>query len=245
MELVNNKLIDANDIRLDLEISKQFSTWIKTNIERCFLVENKDFYPSRDKTYIGRTPTKYYLTKDAALAIILVSGGKNAKAVRDKVIELYNQHDTGLAFTAPQIEALMDLSKAMTLISIQKEVEKKHFDLYNQPQTWWNYRAAILGYSKESLIEGMRNVNKKHSSIRASLIKLDSNELIRTGVIDLLLAMGKTTEYATNVGNLCKSIASKMKLGDIIWDDTKENSLKLNQSEISEIKSNYVKINKL
>jgi hypothetical protein len=73
----------------------------------------------------------------------------------------------------------------------------------------------------------MRQVNKKHHSIRKSLIQLDSNELIRTGVIDFMMCMGKTREYAINVGNLCKSIAEKTKLGNIIWDDTKENPLGL------------------
>jgi len=44
----------------------------------------------------------------------------------------------------------------------------------------------------------MRKVNKKHKSIKKSLIQLDSNELIRTGVIDFFMALGKNKEYATN-----------------------------------------------
>lgn len=241
----SNDNVDAREIYNFIGVKSRFNGWILESLSFIGAKEHKDFCRKNGKSTGGRPTIEYDVTIECAKELCLVQRSDKSKQLRQWLISLSNQHDTGLAFTAPQIEALMDLSKAMTLISIQKEVEKKHFDLYNQPQTWWNYRAAILGYSKESLIEGMRNVNKKHSSIRASLIKLDSNELIRTGVIDLLLAMGKTTEYATNVGNLCKSIASKMKLGDIIWDDTKENSLKLNQSEISEIKSNYVKINKL
>jgi hypothetical protein len=163
-----------------------------------------------------------------------MSGGKNAKEVRDRLINLYKQHDTGLAFTAPQIEALMDLSKAITLVSIQKQVERKHFNIYNNPQSWYEYRAALLGYSKDTLMEAMCQVNKKYHSIRSSLIQLDSNELIRTGVIDIMKCLGKTDEYAINVGNLCKSISEKAKFGNIIWDDTKENPLKLNQGEINE-----------
>ena len=99
-----------------------------------------------------------------------MSGGQNAKKVRDDIIKLYNQHDTGLAFTAQQIEGLIDLSKAMTLVSIQKNVEKKHFEIYNDKYTWYQYRAALLGYGTDDVIEGMRKVNKKHHSIRASLI---------------------------------------------------------------------------
>ena len=53
--------------------------------------------------------------------------------------------------------------------------------------------------------------------------------------------MGKTQEYATNVGNLCKSIAEKTKLGNIIWDDTKDNPLGLNNGKIIERKSLFNK----
>ena len=174
-----------------------------------------------------------------------MSGGKNANALRKMLINLYNQHDTGLAFTAQQIESLMDLSKAMTLVSIQKEVQQKHFNVYNNKFTWYGYRAALLGYKTKDVIEAMQKVNKKHRTMKASLVQLDANELIRTGVIDFMVAMGKTTEYATNVGNLCKSMAEKMKLGNIIWDDTKENPLKINQHEITERQNNFNSVKKI
>ena len=133
----------------------------------------------------------------------------------------------------------MDLSRAMTLVSIQKEVENKHFAIYNDKYTWYKYRANLLGYSTKDVMDAMQKVNKKHRSIRTSLVQLDANELIRTGVVDFMGAIGKTNEYAINVGNLCKSMAAKMKLGNIIWDDTKENPLKINKSETSELKKNY------
>ena len=189
----------------------------------------------------GRPSIEYLLNRDSALAIIMMSGGPLAKELRKKVIELYKAHDTGLAFTTPQIEALMDLSKAVTLISIQKEVEKKHFNIYNNPATWYEYRAGLLGYSKDSLIEAMCQVNKKYHSMRSALVQLDSNELIRTGVIDIMKALGKTDEYSRNVGDLCKSLSEKANFGNIIWDDTKENPLGLNQTEVIERKKIYDK----
>jgi NCAIR mutase (PurE)-related protein len=135
----------------------------------------------------------------------------------------------------------MDLSKSMTLVFIQKEVERKHYNIYNDKYTWYDYRAHLLGYSTKDIIEAMQKVNKQHHSIRASLVQLDANELIRTGVIDLMLCLGKTQEYATNVGNLCKSIAQKVKYGNIIWDDTKENPLQLNQSDVNDKKNTFNK----
>jgi phage anti-repressor protein len=233
----NQNLISSKELYAELGIKRDFSTWIKQSIERADLEENKDFTPIKGESTGGRPTIDYLLVRDAALTVIMMSGGQYASQLRKTVIELYNQHNTGLAFNVHQIEALIDLSKAMTLVSIQKHVEKKHFTLYNHPETWWDYRAGLLGYSKNSLIEAMREVNKKHHSIKTSLIQLDADELIRTGVIDLMCAIGKTNEYAVNVGNLCKSIASKMKLRNMIWDDTAENPLKLNQSEITEKES--------
>jgi hypothetical protein len=169
----------------------------------------------------------------------LLEKNDKGKELRRWLIGLGNQHDTGLAFSAIQIESLIDLSKAMTLISIQKDVERKHFDLFNNKYEWHNYRASLLGFDTNDLIEAMRKVNKKHKSMRASLIVLDSPELIRIGIIDLMIAMGKTIEYAANVGNLCKSMANRMEFGNIIWDDTKKNPLGLNQSSVDERKNMY------
>jgi len=166
-----------------------------------------------------------------------MSEGENAKEVRDKLVDLYKQHNTGKAWDNDQILALMDLSKAVTLISIQETVERKHFNIYNNPTTWYERRAALLGYSKDTLIEAMCQVNKKYHSMRSALMQLDSSELIRTGVIDLMKCLGKTDEYAISVGNLCKDMAQRANFSNIIWDDTKENPLKLNESSINERKS--------
>ena len=54
--------------------------------------------------------------------------------------------------------------------------------------------------------------------MRSALVQLDSNELIRTGVIDIMKALGKTDEYSRNVGDLCKSLSEKANFGNIIYD---------------------------
>ena len=248
MDLIKSEkgyVLSARELHKELGIRKHFASWIKQSIERAFLEDGTDFISEKGKSTGGRPSIDYLLTKDSAIQIIIMSGGQFAKKLRDKVVELYNQHDTGLAFTSSQIEALMDLSKAMTLISIQKNVEKKHFAIYNDKYSWHKYRAALLGYDTKDVIKAMQQVNKKHHTMRASLIKLDAVELIRVGVVDFMKAMGKSDEYATNVGGLCKSMASKMELGNIIWDDTIDNPLKLNQAEITERQALYTGVQKM
>ena len=248
MDLIKSEkgyVLSARELHKELGIRKHFASWIKQSIERAFLEDGTDFISEKGKSTGGRPSIDYLLTKDSAIQIIIMSGGQFAKKLRDKVVERYNQHDTGLAFTSSQIEALMDLSKAMTLISIQKNVEKKHFAIYNDKYSWHKYRAALLGYDTKDVIKAMQQVNKKHHTMRASLIKLDAVELIRVGVVDFMKAMGKSDEYATNVGGLCKSMASKMELGNIIWDDTIDNPLKLNQAEITERQALYTGVQKM
>ena len=224
--------MDAREIHSSLGIRTQYSTWIKSAIKNAEIEDGKDFYSQNYESTGGRPSIGHILTRDAALAVIMMSGGSFAGKLRKQVIDLFKKHETGLAFTAEQVESLIDISKAVTLVSIQKDVEKRHFDIYNNKYDWHRYRAAVLGYSTEDVVKAMQAVNKKHKTIRASLLALDSNELIRVGVIDFMIAMGKTVEYATNCGDLCKSIASKMKLGSIIWDDTKDNPIGLNRESI-------------
>ena len=240
----NNK-VDAREIYDFIGVKSRFNDWFKKSIDFIGAKEGKDFYQKNSKSTGGRPKLEYDVTIECAKELCLTQRTDKSKELRLWLISLSNQHDTGLAFTAQQIEALMDLSKAMTLISIQKEVEKKHYGIYNDKYTWYQYRAALLGYGTNDVIEAMKKVNKKHHSMRTSLIQLDANELIRVGVIDFMVAMGKTEEYAINTGNLCKSMAEKMKLGNIIWDDTKENPLKINQSEISDRQNNYNNVKKL
>lgn len=237
IKVLENGKVDAREIYNFIGVKLRFNDWCTRSFEFMGAKENEDFYSKKSKSTGGRPTIEYDLTIECAKELCLVQRTEKSKELRKWLISLSAKHDTGLAFTSQQIEALMDLSKSMTLVSIQKEVERKHFDLYNNNNSWWEYRSGILGYSKESLIEAMKAINKKHKSIRDSLIKLDGNELIRTGVIDLMIALGKTEEYAVNVGNLCKSMAYKMELNNIIWDDTKENPLQINQKEVEEKKN--------
>jgi len=234
----NRNLASAKDIYDLLDVKRQFSTWITSSINNAWLEENKDFeiYVHVRNTDIqevrGRKFTDYLLTENAALSIIVMSRVKKAQFVRNEVLKAFQQKQKGQSFEIKEIHALIDLSKSMTLVSIQEIVERKHFAIYNNKYTWYNYRAEILGYSTKDLIDAMQKVNKKHKSIRKSLVKLDANELIRTGIIDFFLALGKTKEYSVNAGNLCKKFASEMHLGNQIWDDTKENPLGINQNSV-------------
>lgn len=245
LQINESNKVDAREMYEFIGVKSRFNDWFKNSIEFIGAIEGRDFNQKFSKSTGGRPSIEYDVSISCAKELCLTQRTEKSKKLRRWLISLSEQHDTGLAFTAPQIEALMDLSKAMTLISIQKNVEKKHFAIYNDKYSWHKYRAALLGYDTKDVIKAMQQVNKKYRTMRTSLIKLDAVELIRVGVIDFMKAMGKSDEYATNVGGLCKSMASKMELGNIIWDDTIDNPLKINQAEVTERQTLYTGVQKM
>lgn len=244
IKLNDNGKVDARDLHAFVEVKTRFSNWIKRCIDYADLKDGQDFFPKLDiGNHGGRPEQNYELTIDAAKEVCIVSATPKAKELRRWLISLSKAHEEGLAFRAEQVEALMDITKAVTLVSIQEKVEKRHFEIYNDKYSWHKYRANLLGYSTATLIEAMKQVNKKHKSIKRSLMLLDAHELIRTAVIDLMLALGKSEDYAKNVGNLCKSISEKANYGNIIWDDTKDNPLGINEADLATRKELFTKKN--
>ncbi len=82
----------------------------------------------------------------------------------------------------------------------------------------------------------MIQVNKKYRNQKQALIHLDPSEIIRTGVVDLLIALGRGKEYALNIAEFAKVIAEKNGYHLEIWNDLKSNPLKINESQIKERK---------
>ena len=224
----------ARELHQALGIKKPISQWMKYNIHRAELEEKEDYVTILLQSTGGRQGVDFYLTEQAAIGLIMMSGGQHAKQIRKLVIQAFQEKQKGQSFDHKEITALMDLSKAMILVSLQKEVERKHAKIYDHPPTWWARRAELLGYSTKDVIEAMKQSNRKHQSTRKSLIKLDADELIRTGVIDFFKALGKTDEYATNAGDLCKKMSKKMDCGVNIWDDTQKNPLQIQSKPVKE-----------
>ena len=65
----------------------------------------------------------------------------------------------------------------------------------------------------------MRQVGKSGhgKSQRQMLVHLDKYEMVRTGVIDLFMSLGKTAPYAKKLGDLAKALARELNVE--IFDD--------------------------
>jgi anti-repressor protein len=82
--------VNARNLHAFLEVGKDFSTWIKVQIERARLVENRDylvFTQKGENPNGGRPSLDYFLTIDAAKHVAMMSGTEKGFEVRDYFIE--------------------------------------------------------------------------------------------------------------------------------------------------------------
>jgi len=100
-ELVNS--VNARDLHKALDITKEFATWIKTQIDRAGLEDNIDFIILTKKS-AGRPTKEYIITADASKHISMMSRGKKAKEVRNYFIQIEKEYkkslETSQAFIA-------------------------------------------------------------------------------------------------------------------------------------------------
>lgn len=223
---VGKWLSDVYSFKDDIRKPVELSDFSKRNLK---LSKRKDFY----------------LSIELAKLITLNSDSTAKQQYAKWLTSLEEKEDTIEAFSKDQIVAVLELTKAMGLISCQKSVEQRHLQAYEasfgKPYRWWEYRANLLGYSVEKLKSKLEQVGKnyKGKSILQMLMSVDKYEIIRMAVIDLFLALGKSKEYAKSMGDLAKFFATEMNIE--IWDDRKSSinfmSHKVNPQLVQEVKT--------
>lgn len=255
IEILNDevlkKAINSDDLYAKLGFSSnQYKRWCESTLKK-YGSENVDYYLFNNMLVPnpGRTSHKiiYRLTVNFAKELCMISRTPQGKELREYLINLDSQAQTGQLFDRKQINFLLELTKVMGLFSVQDKVESDHFHFHNNQFDWWNYRAKILGYGTSQLKIEVEKLNRKYKSMKQALMITDQYELIRVGIIDLFIALGKTPEFAANVADLCKDFAKQMKTP--IWDDSpKKNSipfnLNVNKGLENSIKNNQLKLSK-
>lgn len=166
----------------------------------------------------------YYLGLELAQHITLHSKSKHKLKYATYFQRLQADVAPSEEFTKEQVLAILELTRVMGLVSCQMACERKHLELYEtrnggNAANWWNFRAKLLGYSANDLKKALQKAGVKVAgkSQRQMLMQIDKYEIIRTAVIDLFMALGKSETYAKNVGDLAKAFAKEMKVD--IFDD--------------------------
>jgi anti-repressor protein len=86
--------VNARELHAFLGVGKDFSNWIKDQIARARLVENRDFIIFAEKgenSGRGRSSIEYYLTIEAGKHIAMMSGTDKGFEIRDYFIECERQ----------------------------------------------------------------------------------------------------------------------------------------------------------
>jgi len=173
----------------------------------------------------------FYLSLEFAKQIVLKSNSKHKLKYAQWLDLKVEKGRLDNLVTPEEVTTAMELAQAMRFEEYQKACERQHLKTYESRNggsaaNWWRHRFQLLGYDQKTLIEKMSSIGKtpKSKSARAMLMQLDQYELIRTGVIDLLMALGKSDRYAKKMGDLTKQIAKKMEIS-LQVEKAKENNL--------------------
>lgn len=208
----------ASDLRDMLGVKTQLNTWFPRMIDYGF-EENKDYYKLPKNGEVKNERFEWAVTVDMAKNIAMIQRTPEGKAIRDYLLQLDQKVNDGEYLNQGQIMALMDICKVMGYFSVQKFFEKEHYEkIFKGSDTeWWQRRASLFGYSAAELKKALLDVGEKYKNQKQALFKTDRFELIRTGIIDMFIVMGKSIAFAKNVGNIAKTMAEK--IDPHIYDD--------------------------
>ncbi len=113
--------VDARDLHGFLEVGKDYTNWIKSQIRRAQLIENKDFalFAQKGVNPTGGRPTReYFLTFDAAKHISMMSGSKKGREAREYFIAC---EKALLAQATPTFERYPELRAIVELVEATAE----------------------------------------------------------------------------------------------------------------------------
>lgn len=166
----------------------------------------------------------FYISVELAKLITLNSRSKVKQKYAKWLFSIEDKVENAELLTYDQVVAVIELTKTLGLVSCQEACEQQHLKIYEDrnggnASNWWSYRASILGYSIDRLKQKVQKagISPKGKSTRKLLMKSDKYEMIRTGVIDLFMALGKNDRFARNLGDLAKLFAKELNVE--IFDD--------------------------
>lgn len=250
-------LTSAKEIHSKLGITTKFANWIKYNLERTQLEENKDFVLKLEQSTGGRPLTDYLLTRDAAITIIVISGGKQSKELREDVIKSYIKEQTGGSFTHKQVLEIHKMIKVFSVyehrklalsknaenyinnaLMIHPEYSKNTTLLYGKFHAWRNEvlqtgKDVLAIRVKEYCLVERKRIPAKFTQDEA-LTLMGDYEQIKNAIWDLLCSQGKSEEMINNICSLAHDLAKEMKP---FLERLNQSNLFFQKIEANEVKS--------
>lgn len=250
------KVVTATNLHLVLDLpNHHYATNVRKWLSDIYEFKDGIRKPVKMRDYAERKRKNgnpilddYYLSVELAKLITLNSRSKVKQKYAKWLFSLEDKVENAELLTKDQVLAVLELTKAMGLVSCQEASERQHMEVYAErnggnASNWWKHRSEVLGYSLDKLRHKMKQLGKniRGKSQRQMLAQVDKHEMIRTGVIDLFMALGKPDRYARNLGDLAKIFAKE--LGVDIFDDRDTGPTgsafgpKVNQKIVQEVKA--------
>lgn len=213
--------VRASELYSKLKVTAPIDKWFQEMIDYGF-VEKID-YSCHHKRFVHEGHNfitfEWFLQLDMAKHISMMQKTELGKSLREYLTFLDKRVQDGKLLSHEQVKALFEICKILGYFTVQKYLEREHYDFFNKPREWWKYRAKLLGYGKSDLEEMVKAIGLRYENERQALFHIDRHELIRVATIDLFIAMGKGEDYAKNVARFVESIAEQ--INPLIYDDTK------------------------
>lgn len=176
----------------------------------------QDYAPCKVKDSLIKD---YYLSIELARQMVLRSNSRHKAKYARMLLDLDEKAEHGELLSSEQLLQLLDLTRVMGLVSCQVSAERQHLAIYEQrnggdASNWWAFRAEVLGYNAVELRREVerRGKSAKGKSLRQMLLIVDKYEMIRTAVIDLYMAKGKSERFACSLGDFAKAMASELEV---------------------------------
>ena len=225
------QFILASELHQRLNITTPLRIWFPRMIDYGFqegvdytlIIKEKVISYKNVRNSRGRKGIDWEISIDMAKNIAVVQKSPEGMEIRNYLLNLDKQVNNGELINKEQAAFLLDLASVLGYVSLQTKFEKSHYKVYGKPNSWWRYRADLLGYSTQSLQQEIAAIGKKYRNQRQALTHLDPLEIIRMGVIDFFAAMGKSPSYSQNMGNMAKQMAPKLDI--LMYDDTKKDAI--------------------
>lgn len=138
--------ISAKELHKNLSVGRDFSTWIKAQILRAKLVEDRDyiFFTQKGENSKGRPSTDYILTLDIAKHLAMMSGTKKGFEVREYFIQIEKEYQIKLLNNAQKQKNLLNSEKSKnTNLSLQLQDCKSKIEAIQKERDYIKNNALL------------------------------------------------------------------------------------------------------
>lgn len=123
------RTVNARDLHAFLEVGRDFSNWIKAQIERARLLEGRDFLKEiniaqkGERQNQGLSRIEYHLSLDAAKHIGMLSGTEKGFQIREYFIECERRAVANMRPLSPEE---MIVAQAQRMLEHKREIDAAH-----------------------------------------------------------------------------------------------------------------------